>query len=177
MAEKVNKGQVVHVRVSAPNVSRRELLSLAIDLIRIQKKHRDYLAKKKEKDALFRSLKKNVSEIREFLKTLDSYELPMSLNEIENLPQVKKHKEALQKMEQLRALSEKRIQEMEDEMHGLGRMQARPVPKQAMEMERRRSEPPKPSRPQREERKPEPKKPVDPLEADLEELQRKLETI
>ena len=53
MPEKVKKeggAAPVHVMINAPGEARRSLLSLAIDLVRLQKKHRDFLNRKKEKE-------------------------------------------------------------------------------------------------------------------------------
>lgn len=185
MQEKVNKGNQgapIHVRVSSPGTARRDLLSLAIDLVKMQKKYREFLNKRKEKEDYMRRLRKNVLEIKELMKLLDSYELPMSLQELENLPQFKRHKEALRKMEEVRLAAEEHINRYEQELESLASEKVRPVPKAAREFERRQNEPPRAPKPKTEQKKPEPKveiprRPVDKLESDLEDLQRRLESI
>lgn len=180
MQEKASKGSApIHVRVPAPATARRDLLSLAIDLVRMQKKHREYLNKKKEKEEAMKKLRRNAAEIKELVKVLDSYELPMSMEELENLPQFKRHKEALRKMEEVRLAAEKHINEYEQELESLASVNPKPVPKAARALERKQNEPPKPPKPvKKAEPKVEtPKKPVDKLEADLDALQRRLESI
>ena len=176
MPEKVNKGAApVHVRINSPNWPRRELLSLAIDLVRMQKMHRDYLRTKKFKEDLMKRLRRNTAEVKELMKVLDSYELPMSLTELENLPQFKRQKEAIRKMESVRQAAEKEINAFEEELENLATLKPRAVPKSARDFERKQNLPPKPSRV---EKKPvEIKKPVDKLEADMENLKRRLESL
>ncbi len=176
MPEKVKKeggAAPVHVMINAPGEARRSLLSLAIDLVRLQKKHRDFLNRKKEKEEFMRKLRRNVAEIKELMKILDSYELPVSLEQIENLPQFRKHREAIRRMEEVRQRAESKIMESEEEFESIAHEKPRPVPKKARELERK-NEPPKAPKAasQRIEKKPE-----DKLESDLEELQRKLDSI
>lgn len=186
MQEKVNKGNggaPIHVRVSSPGAARRDLLSLAIDLVKMQKKYREFLNKRKEKEDYMKRLRRNVAEIKELMKLLDSYELPMSLQELENLPQFKRHRDALRKMEEVRLAAEEHINKYEHELESLASENVRPVPKAAREFERKQNEPPRVPKPTKaEQKKAEPKieiprKPVDKLEADLEDLQRRLESI
>lgn len=186
MQEKVNKGNggaPIHVRISSPGTARRDLLSLAIDLVKMQKKYREFLNKRKEKEDYMKRLRRNVAEIKELMKLLDSYELPMSLQELENLPQFRKHKESLRKMEEVRLAAEEHINRYEREMESLASEDVRPVPRAAREFERRRNEPPRAPKPAKEVQKKAvpkvetPRRPVDKLEADLEDLQRRLESI
>ena len=167
---KQDSGNEVHVRVSSPTTARRELLSLAIDLIQIQKKHRDYMNKKREKEAAMRNLRRVTAEIKEYLRIIDSYDMPMSLAEIENLPEIKKAREALTKIERLRGEAEKRQAEEEAQLYREINSSPRPVPKGVMNrMEHaERKAVPRPS---------EPKVPVDKLEDDLAALKRRLDTI
>ena len=177
MPEKVNKGAApVHVRINSPNWSRRELLSLAIDLVRMQKLHRDYLRTKKFKEDLMKRLRRNAAEVKELMKVLDSYELPMSLTELEELPQFKRQKEAIRKMESVRQAAERKINAFEEELDNLASLKPKAVPKSAKDFERKQNLPPKPSK--SEVKKPVvEKKPVDKLEADMENLKRRLESL
>lgn len=186
MQEKSNKGNgdaPIHVKVSSPGTARRDLLSLAIDFVKMQKKHREFLNRKKEKEDYMKKLRRNVAEIKELMRLLDSYELPMSLQDLESLPQFKRHKEALKKMEAVRLAAEEHINRYEHELESLATENVRPVPRAAREFERKQNEPPRVPKPTKAEQKKAepkieiPKKPVDKLETDLEDLQRRLESI
>lgn len=176
MGEKViNKGKVnaqMHVRVAKPGNVRRNLLSLAIDLVQMQKKHRDFLNRRTEKEELLKRLRKTFNEIKELMKLMDSYELPLSLEEVESLPRYKKEKEEIEKIEKYRELAEEDMKEEERKLKQATSKKPHSVPKAAIEAKEKTLAMQRPARKPVEERKP-----VDKLEADIEALRRRLESI
>ncbi|RME54553.1 hypothetical protein D6777_03390 [Candidatus Woesearchaeota archaeon] len=153
----------IHIMVKSPKFIRKQVLALTIETIELLKKVKQYKQQKEEKHRLMKELKKTLDEIKKLNKELESKELPLKLQDIDNLPVFKKQKEALKVIERLRQKTEK---EWEEEEKELKRELAKTpkLPPEAPEPEVKKEEIEKIIKP----------KPKDQLEADLEALREKM---
>lgn len=153
----------VHIKIDSPNLIRKEVLSLAIETIEILKKLKAYRDAKVKKLNLIRDLKKEVNDIKNLTRDLVVQDLPMDMEAVENLPPFKRQREALEKIEKMREMSEHRWSSFESHLARDVSQEPRAPPRELIRPMPKAKEVPKD--------KPKPK---DKLEADLEALREKM---
>lgn len=141
----------IHVKLGSPKAIRKEILTLAISLIELLKRHEAYLSLKTRKVMLMKQLSMEIDEIKRLFKEFNIGELPISSAAFDELPIIKKEK------------NEERNRQREVKMIG-----------DAMERDERRRERAERKQPEAARKS---QAPYNKLEADLESLREKLETI
>ncbi|HII15715.1 MAG TPA: hypothetical protein HA362_05370 [Nanoarchaeota archaeon] len=72
----------VHVRLDSPMAIRKDVISLAIDVIGLLKRYYEYMDTKKQKEDLMRLLRADVGEIKRLTKELDLDEMPLTVGQL-----------------------------------------------------------------------------------------------
>ncbi|MBU2638478.1 MAG: hypothetical protein KJ955_05880 [Nanoarchaeota archaeon] len=125
----------IHVRLDTPMGIRKEVLSLAVDVISLLKRYYEYIDTKKHKDDLMKLLRADVNEIKRLTKELNVEELPLSMGELKQAhaieePVLPEKKPAAKKEEKLKEELPKKEKKAPEQARVLPKEPARPAKRQ-----------------------------------------------